>query len=245
MTEKGPETNTKNLIEPSRGLETKHTIKDSWFNAYIEANAMAPQTHSGIDIYLADAVLQDPPTDFKTFIESEFSPAQFKRISEIMSRIHTGLGIPHVTQDQTHHYKGSDEPIIVSPDRINKLWAGARNNLIVNIYSSLIPFDKNRKNAPNPKELDLFFNDPKNQEKIRTLKEIVKVMKVALKDKKVQASLKIFRESLVRNPRKPESLLIAYELLEAIKREIVNIGLTPDDPLFKQIISAFKTSFNG
>lgn len=227
-------------VEPGKALESKTAVKDSWFSAYLEGNASVPQVNNGIDIYLANAVLHDMPVDWRTFAESQFSPEQISRVGEIMTRVHAGFNIPHAAEGQQHHFKSETKPQLVDSERLHKLWTATRNNAIRNLYTSLIPYYATRGNTPNPIELDTFFIDPKNTGKIATLREVVKVMKEAFKDKRIQSSLKTYRESLMWPRSKRMLNLLAAELGLVIQRELVKKGLEIDDPNVERVLNAFE-----
>ncbi len=238
MSEKGPGISTGKDTEPGKALETKHTVKDTWFNAYVEANASVPQADTAIDIYLLDAVLRDLPIDWTTFAESEFSPEQIKRISEIMSRVHAGLSVPYATVGHHHHFK--DQPVnFVFQDRIQKLWTRAKNNLIVNLYWSVIPFGGAR---PNVTELDSFFKNSQNHEEVIKLINIFGIIKRAHKDKEAQALLKTYREQLILNPKRDQTGLLRAKLNEVIRRELASSGLNLDDSFIKNVITLLRVN---
>lgn len=154
-------------------------VREEWVDAIVDGNKDFPQLNFGIDLYLASALLTNPPGNWNHLIFSDLSQAQVDRIGARMSEVHRSRGI------QTVHSSASPTPEekAINDQRINRFWAGIRNETLKFIEDNL----------PEKGNINSSLSDPQVAssltQKILTLREV-------LTRDEMEALLKPFKQIL-------------------------------------------------
>lgn len=141
-------------------------VKQSWFDAYVLANSLWPQTvYPGILIMVSASVLRDPPACRDDLFRS-LSPDQKMTMGKVLSNVHERFGIRRKSVWATDYDPFTDDE--VSTSRIQSLWETAAE-WTDKLFQ--VRYPKARLNKKLPFE-DLIDN-PQYQEDLNYAKKVV------------------------------------------------------------------------
>ncbi len=103
-------------LEEEEAQREKPPLRDSWLLAFIEGNAIIPQSNTGITALPAEAVMRDPPEDWGDFLESNLSDEQLARANQKMNAAHRAAGVPVGTIESQPTRR------VLDNDRLRALW---------------------------------------------------------------------------------------------------------------------------
>jgi len=169
-------------------LSTKVTpVKPSWLRAEIEGNYLIPQVDTGINIFVTNAVVNDPEFNLEDFVNSQLSDEQVKRFFEFVASKHSKYDIKTIPEPDQLVQMWQDVKIAITQllflfkDLANKSEVAIRPDREVLNQGSLI-------------EMSEYFNEPTFQ--VRLLKSLVQHWELSLKSEEAKELAKNYRTAL-------------------------------------------------
>jgi hypothetical protein len=193
------------LLETTNKEQTnkEYVVRDNWFKGYMEGNVLIPQVLNILGFTTMAAVLKDPPQKWEEFFHSWFNDEQIKDQGRIMTMQHRAKGI-NVTDK--HH--ANSEAKVVSEGRLHSLWMVAKNYTLIGLLSYIRYVktgepEQEYNTADQEKyyeEVNNFFNDPINSEKVQKLKDIIGATRDGFNTKRGIQLAKLYRAPFDQRP---------------------------------------------
>ncbi len=193
-------------------------VKQSWFDAYLLANSLWPQTvYPGILILVSASVLRDPPA-FRNDLFRSLSPDQKMIMGKVLSSTHERFGIRHKSVWATNY-----DPLIhdeVSTSRIQKLWETAAD-----WTDKLFRVRYSKKRLGRIMLFEDLMNNPQYQEDLNYAKKVVFAAERALLSPKGRELSYKYRQVVVADYRRSYEERILNGFLSVVIPERSKRGL--------------------
>jgi hypothetical protein len=212
---------------PTNKVEGKNNYaKEAWYKACLEGNSKIPQTMEGMYFFITCAAIEDPEINWADFFSSKLSPDQIAHLMKIMNGLHAAKNIPvRAQEDYSTHQNGRKKSFAVDEERLQTLFKTVLDGVIgkLLLYTRQDTANKQiawKEGDEQIYEINNFFDDTKNSQKIEKLKKITSLMKEALGTEEAKEILLRYRNSF-RNP-VPANEVYPWEFIHGELKGVIN-----------------------
>ena len=234
-------------LEETPEMNTERDVKNEWYKAWLEGNALLPQTELGYYASFLNTLTADPNLNWQVLLASRLSPDQIADIGKRMSNMHAARNIRATTETHRSLFakeqNGDSTAIIpqlkiVGEERLQEVWNevayGAAQIIEATAIQQGVPFPKRDAGAYTEKTMEamnVFWHTPEHTYLREQIQRIVHSIYETLLSSRGKALARDYKNEFQTDPR-PDSKDIwdrYKEKFRELVREGFAINLTEQD----------------